>query len=79
VAVVPSFGDFDSNVAFDGDKAMTADFSLQLSKSIANFIEYKSQSEQGYYNVQYWSKGHKITRGHGLQKQEYTNENSSYR
>jgi hypothetical protein len=45
------FRDFDSNVAFDGDKAMTADFSLQLSKSIANFIEYKSQSEQPSFGI----------------------------
>lgn len=73
------FRDFDSNVAFDADKAMTTDFSLQLSKSIANFIEYKSQSEQGCYNVEYWSKGHKIARGHGIQKQEYTSENSGCR
>jgi hypothetical protein len=49
-------------VPFDA-KAETFDYSLQLSKSIENFIEYKNSTVQGQYAVQYWEKGNHVHRG----------------
>ncbi len=60
------FRNFYRNVAFNKNEAMTTDFSLQLSKSIKNFISYRSETEQGHYASEYWSNGkkvHKIMRG----------------
>ena len=57
------FRDYSSNTAFDGDKAMTTDFSLQLSKSIKNFLEYRGQTQQGMYHAEYWGSS-RISRGH---------------
>lgn len=48
--------------SFDA-KAETFDYSLQLSKSIENFIEYKNATLQGQYAVQYWEKGNHVHRG----------------
>ena len=48
------FRNFQSNVAFDEGKALTTDFSLQLSKSIENFIDYRAQTQQGHFTIQYW-------------------------
>ena len=54
------FRNFQSNVAFDPGKASTTDFSLQLSKSIQNFVDFRSETEKGFYAGQYWSNGQKI-------------------
>ncbi|MFD0862394.1 hypothetical protein ACFQ1M_09235 [Sungkyunkwania multivorans] len=47
---------------FDPKKATSFDYSLQLVKSIQNYIDYASQAEKGHYSEEYWSKGHKIRR-----------------
>ncbi len=73
------FRNFDSNVAFDGDKAMTTDFSLQLSKSLQNFIEYRSETEQGCFNVEYWTRGHKVARGSHLNTESSSSDDAGCR
>jgi hypothetical protein len=50
-------------VAFDPGQAMSFDYSLQLSKSIENFIDYKNATVLGQYAVEYWEKGHHVHRG----------------
>ena len=55
-----------TNDPFDPGKAMTTDFSLQLAKSVQNFIEYRAQTQAGLFSAQYWSNGgpvHRISRG----------------
>jgi hypothetical protein len=49
-------------VPFDPGEAISLDYSLQLTKSVQNYIEYISQLEQGDYALEYWSKGHKVQR-----------------
>ncbi len=44
-------------------KAESFDYSLQLSKSIENFIDYKNATVQGQYAVEYWEKGNHVHRG----------------
>ncbi|WP_018969989.1 hypothetical protein [Rubritalea marina] len=56
----------DSNTAFDPGRALTTDFSLQLSKSIQNFLDYSASIQQGNYAIEYWIDGkavHSISRG----------------
>ncbi len=48
---------------FDPGKAISMDYSLQLAKSVQNFIEYKSQQTGGIFGLEYWSNGHKVRRG----------------
>ncbi len=57
------FRNFTSNEAFDEGQAMTSDFSLQLSKSIQNFLEYRMETQQGCYNAEFWSRGYTVSRG----------------
>ncbi len=47
---------------FDKGKATSFDYSLQLVKSVQNYIEYASNNEKGLYSEEYWSNGHKIRR-----------------
>lgn len=49
-------------VPFDA-KAETFDYSLQLSKSIENFIDYKNATVAGQYAVEYWENGNRVHRG----------------
>jgi hypothetical protein len=49
-------------VPFD-PQAVSFDYSLQLSKSIENFIDYKNATVLGQYAVEYWEAGHKVHRG----------------
>ncbi len=44
-------------------QAVSFDYSLQLSKSIENFIDYQNATIQGQYAVEYWESGHKVHRG----------------
>ncbi len=48
---------------FDPGKAVSFDYSLQLSKSIENFIDYKNSTVLGQYAVEYWENGHRVRRG----------------
>ncbi len=48
---------------FDPGKAVSFDYSLQLSKSIENFIDYKNATVQGQYAVEYWEHGNHVHRG----------------
>lgn len=49
-------------VPFDS-QAVSFDYSLQLSKSIQNFIDYKNSTIAGQYAVEYWESGHRVRRG----------------
>jgi len=48
---------------FDPGQAVSVDYSLQLAKSIENFIEFRTEQEQGLFSVQYWENGHDVHRG----------------
>lgn len=49
--------------AFDaGAGTINMDFSLQLSKSIARYVQYLNETEDGGYAVQYWHDSHAIRR-----------------
>ncbi len=50
-------------VPFDPGQAVSFDYSLQLSKSIENFIDYKNATVLGQYAVEYWEKGNHVHRG----------------
>lgn len=49
------FRNFRDGEAFDEGKAISMDFSMQITKSIENYIEFRSQTQQGNYAVNYWS------------------------
>lgn len=50
--------------AFDGNQnAVNLDFSLQLQKSIINWIDYLNTTQQGQFAGEYWSTDHKVSRG----------------
>ena len=49
-------------VPFDA-QAASFDYSLQLSKSIENFIDYRNATVQGQYSVEYWESGNRVHRG----------------
>lgn len=57
------FRNFEDGEAFDEGHAFTLDFSLQLTKSIENYVKYRSAVQGGQYAVEYWSNGDKISRG----------------
>ena len=46
---------------FNPGEALPTDFSLQLSQSIRNFVQYRNVTEKGHFEGEYWS--HPITRG----------------
>jgi hypothetical protein len=49
--------------AFDGNStAVTMDFSLQLTKSIHNYVDYLNETVRGQYAGEYWSNGHRVSR-----------------
>jgi hypothetical protein len=49
--------------AFDGnDTAVNMDFSLQLTKSLQNYVDYLNTTVQGQFAGEYWSNGHQIRR-----------------
>jgi len=49
------FRNFKDGEAFDEGKAVSTDFSLQLLKSVQNYVEWRSGTQQGKYANQYWS------------------------
>ncbi len=49
------FRNFRDGEAFDEGQAVSMDFSMQLTKSIENYIEYRGQTQQGRYALEYWS------------------------
>ena len=59
------FRNFKDGEAFDEGRAVSTDFSMQLLKSIQNYVEWRSQSQQGAYAVEYWTDGNvgPVTRG----------------
>ncbi|GEM47689.1 hypothetical protein [Deinococcus cellulosilyticus] len=53
------FRNIKAGEAFDKGRAISMDYSLQLQKSIENFLDYQSSINQGQYSIQYWEKGRK--------------------
>lgn len=49
------FRNFHDGEAFDEGKAISMDFSMQLTKSIENYLEYRSKDQAGNYALNYWS------------------------
>lgn len=49
---------------FDED-TITLDYSMQMLKSVQNYIEWRDQSERGHFAVEYGSRGHKVRRNSG--------------
>lgn len=47
---------------FDEGKAISFDYSLQLQKSVENYIEYLNTTKDGKYFLQYWDSPHKVSR-----------------
>ena len=43
-------------------QATSFDFSLQLVKSIQNYIEYASAAQKGIYHEEYWTNENKVRR-----------------
>lgn len=48
--------------AFDEGKAIPLDYSLQMLKSIENYVSWKSESEQGLYSVEYQGNNSPVSR-----------------
>ena len=48
---------------FDPGQAVSLDYSLQLAKSIQNFVDYKNATVLGQYAMEYWETGHRVQRG----------------
>ena len=59
------FRNFRDGEAFDAGEAISMDFSMQLTKSIENYIEYRGGVQNGSYAVEYWgnSDAQPISRG----------------
>lgn len=51
--------------AFNKGQAVNLDFSLQMQKSVANWIDYMNSTQQGQFSAEYWSNGNNITRNPG--------------
>lgn len=49
------FRNFKDGEAFDAGQAVSMDFSMQLTKSIENYLQYRGQTQQGRYALEYWS------------------------
>lgn len=49
------FRNFKDGEAFDQGQAISMDFSMQLTKSIENYLEYRSKDQAGNYALNYWS------------------------
>lgn len=49
------FSNFKDGEAFDEGRAVSTDFSMQLLKSIQNYVEWRSQSQDGIYAIEYWT------------------------
>lgn len=47
---------------FDEGLAISFDYSLQLQKSVENYVEYLNETNQGKYYLQYWDSPHKAGR-----------------
>lgn len=47
---------------FDPGLAISFDYSLQLQKSVENYVEYLNETKQGKYYLQYWDSPHKAGR-----------------
>jgi len=47
---------------FDPGKAFSLDYSLQLQKSVDNYLDYLNKTTGGMYYLQYWDSPHKVTR-----------------
>jgi len=59
------FRNFKDGEAFDEGRAVSTDFSMQLLKSIQNYVEWRSQSQDGKYAIEYWTDNNvnAVTRG----------------
>ncbi len=59
------FRNFKDGEAFDLGRAVSTDFSMQMLKSLQNYVEWRSQSQAGVYAVEYWTDGNvgPVTRG----------------
>ena len=65
------FRNFRDGEAFDDGQAVSMDFSMQMTKGIENYIQYRGQVESGLFALEYWS-GHgegPISRGAELPSQ----------
>lgn len=51
------FRNFEDGEAFDEGLAVSMDFSMQLTKGIENYIQYRGQVESGLFALQYWGSG----------------------
>ncbi|MBT8412259.1 MAG: cytochrome P460 family protein [Octadecabacter sp.] len=49
------FRNFEDGEAFDAGQAVSMDFSMQMTKGIENYIEYRAQTEAGLFALQYWN------------------------
>ena len=50
------FRNFRDGEAFDEGRAVSMDFSMQLTKSIENYIQYRGANQDGAYALEYWGK-----------------------
>jgi hypothetical protein len=48
------FRNFDDGEAFDAGQAVSMDFSMQMTKGIENFMQYRGQLESGRFALEYW-------------------------
>lgn len=58
------FRNFRDGEAFNPGQAIPLDFSLQLTGSVENYIEWRSHSQQGLFALEYWGEGdaHDVSR-----------------
>jgi hypothetical protein len=49
------FRNFRDGEAFDAGRAVTMDFSMQLTKAVENYMDYLQETQKGGFALQYWS------------------------
>ncbi len=59
------FRNFSDGEAFDQGEAISMDFSMQLTKSVENYIEYINTTQKGHFALEYWGNAdaHPVSRG----------------
>lgn len=49
------FRNFKDGETFDAGQAISMDFSMQLTKSVENYLQYRGETQGGSYALEYWS------------------------
>ncbi len=56
------FRNVDCATAFDPGQAVSLDYSMQLQKSVVNYLDYQKEIRQGRFYLEYWGENYQISR-----------------